>query len=315
MRKHLADLVNYAITFLEGIAKRIEKDWPRRTELTAFRQTDVKEASRRDIALRYDEATGYLGTSVSGGETLTHVSPYDKILAIRRNGVYTAMTVPEKLFVDKGMLFCGNAEKEELSSNLFTIVYKDGATGFPHIKRCRIEQYINNKDYFLVPAGAQVLLFSIEESFEFTVVYEPKPRMKVKEEAFSASDFEEKGLKAQGVRLAAKEAASAQIGVSRLAKRAATAARNEELSADNAGKGKNKAGSRTRATSVRGKGAAETNKGRTTPKKANLDDNSKRGLRARAEAIASKDRATASKKTGFQSKAKGAASKKAPKKR
>ncbi|MGA2547562.1 MAG: DNA topoisomerase IV subunit A [Rectinemataceae bacterium] len=299
VRKHLADLVNYAITFLEGIAKRLEKDWPRRTELTAFRQIDVKEASRRDLALRYDEATGYLGTSVSGGETLSHVSPYDKILVIRRNGVYTAMTVPEKLFVDKGMLFCGSADKEELLKNLFTVIYKDGETGFPHIKRCRIEQYINNKDYFLVPAGAEVLLFSVEESFEFTVVYAPKPRMKVKEEAFRASDFEEKGLKAQGVRLAAKEAVTAQIGVTKLAKRAATAARNEEHLANTAGKGRKKAVSRPRATGARASGSAAANK----------------GLRARAEAIASKDKATSAKKTEIPSKAKGAANKKTTRKK
>ena len=278
VRKHLANLVDYAVSFLEGIAKRLEKDWPRRTELTAFRQVDVKEASRRDLPLRYDEATGYLGTSVSGGDTLFPVSPYDKILAIRHNGVYTAMTVPEKLFVDKGMLFCGNAGKEELLKNVFTIVYKDGATGFAHIKRCRIEQYINNKDYFLIPPGAQVLLFSTEEDFEFTVIYEPKPRMKVREEAFSVSDFEVKGLKAQGVRLAAKEAASAQLGVTRSARRAATAAAQEgELFPVKAGKAK--------------KGAT---KGRAASP-------AKKGLRARAEAIAAKGEASP-KKPGSSAK-------------
>ena len=63
----VALITGAASGFGEGIAKRLEKDWPRRTELTAFRQVDVKEASRRDLPLRYDEATGYLGTSVSGG--------------------------------------------------------------------------------------------------------------------------------------------------------------------------------------------------------------------------------------------------------
>ncbi len=198
VRKHLASLVEYAVAFLEGIVKRLEKDWPRRTELASFKQVDVKEAARKDLALHYDEASGYLGTSVSGGETRMHVSPYDKILAIRRNGVYTAMTVPEKAFVDKGLLYCGSAEKEELAKKVFTIVYKVAETGYPHIKRCRIEQYINNKDYILVPDGAQILLFSAEEDFEFTLVYAPKPRMKVKEEAFRVVDFEEKGTQGPG---------------------------------------------------------------------------------------------------------------------
>ena len=293
VRRHLASLVEYAVAFLEGIAKRLEKDWARRTELSSFRQVDVKEAARKDIALRYDEASGYLGTSVSGGETLAHVSPYDKIIAIRRNGVYTAMTVPEKVFVDKGLLFCGSAEKEELAKNLFTVIFKEGGTGFPYIKRCRIEQYINNKDYLLVPDGAQILLFSTDEDFEFTVAYAPKPRMKVKEEAFRAADFEEKGLKAQGVRLAAKESLSARLGVTKLAKRAAAeaASRAEELFPEPSAK-KGKSG---RVDSARAKNAAspkaKANRGK--PKAAVP----KKGLKARAEAIAAKNKTPASRKS------------------
>ena len=91
--------------------------------------------------------------------------------------------------------------------------------------------------------------------------------MKMKEEAFSVSDFEVKGLKAQGVRLAAKEAASAQLGVTRSARRAATAAAQEELFPVKTGKTK--------------KGAT---KGRATSP-------AKKGLRARAEAIAAKNKA------------------------
>jgi topoisomerase IV subunit A len=294
VRKHLANLVEYAVSFLEGIAKKLEKDWPRRTELSSFRQVDVKEAAKRDLPLRYDSATGYLGTSVSGGDVLAHVSPYDKALVIRRTGIYTAMTVPEKLFVDKGALYCGSAEKEELSKVLFTVVYRDGHTGFPHIKRCRIEQYINNRDYFLVPDGAQILLFSTEEDFDFTVVYEPKPRMKVKEEAFSAGSFDEKGLKAQGVRLASKPAASAQIGVSKLAAKAARAAEAAELFPE--------AGSKPRA---KAKGAAKVEKPRltrATKVSKKPEEAPKSGLRARAEAIAAQEKAAAKKPRALKPK-------------
>ena len=292
VRRHLAALVEYAVDFLTGIAKRLEKDWPRRTELTAFRQVDVKEASRRDLPLRYDDASGYLGTSVSGGETKFLVSPYDKIIAIRHNGMYTVMTVPEKSFVDKGLLFCGSAEKEELAGNLFTIVYRDSETGYPYIKRCRIEQYINNKDYLLVPTGAQVLLFSTELNLQFTVVYAPKARMKVKEEAFRAADYEKKGLKAQGVRLADKEALSAEIGITKLAKRAASnaaaAARAEDLFA----------GTASEKAAAKGKIAKPTT-----------------GLKARAEAAAAKAKKTAPKKPAAGGTTKTQAARKTPKKK
>jgi topoisomerase-4 subunit A len=310
VRKHLANLVEYAVSFLEGIAKKLEKDWPRRTELSSFRQVAVKEAAARDVPLRYDGATGYLGTSVSSGETLARVSPYDKAIVIRRNGVYTAMTVPEKLFVDKGALYCGSAEKEELSKVLFTVVYRDGGTGFPHIKRCRIEQYINNRDYFLVPDGAQILLFSTEEDFDFSVVYEPKPRMKVREEAFSAGSFDEKGLKAQGVRLASKPAASAQLGVSKLAAKAARAAEAEELFP--AGRAGSKA--KTKAKPSAKDGPPRLTRATKVPKKPASAVAPKSGLKARAEAIAAKEKASAKKSRSSGTKPKKSVGR-APKKK
>jgi len=282
-RKHLANLVAYAISFLEGIAKRLEKDWQRRTEISSFLEVDVKEVSRKDIPLRYDAETGYLGTAVSSGEILDRVSAYDKVIVVRRNGIYTAMTIPEKVFVDKGVLYFGNADKEELAKVLFTVVYKDGQSGFPHVKRCRIEQYINNRDYSFIPDGAQILLLSTEEDFEFTVVYEPKARMKVKEESFKASDFEEKGLKAQGLRLAAKPAESVVLGVSKLAAKAARAAAEEELFPVDRPKA-----AKTRATRASPAKKAKAASGKGAKAKG-------AGLRARAEAARAKE-ASASKK-------------------
>jgi topoisomerase IV subunit A len=301
VRKHLANLVDYAVSFLGDVVKKLEKDWPRRTELSGFQTVDVKEAARRDLPIRYDPETGYFGTSVSSGEILAHVSPYDKAIVIRHNGVYTAMTVPEKLFIDKGALYCGSAEKEELSKVLFTIVYRDGETGFPYIKRCRIEQYINNRDYQIVPDGAQILLFSTEEDFEFTVVYSPKPRMKVKEEAFSAGSYDEKGLKAQGVRLAAKEAASAALGVSKLAARAARAAVEAEAAEELFPE--TRAGVKARAKAKASAQAAKSKLTRATRKAKQPETEAKSGLKARAEAIAAREKAAVGKTRQVKPKA------------
>ncbi|MGO8693115.1 MAG: DNA topoisomerase IV subunit A [Rectinemataceae bacterium] len=272
-RKHLAALVDYAVSFLEGIAAKLAKDWPRRTELTAFSQVDVKDAARRDLPLRYDPTSGYLGTAVSGGETLFAVSSYDKIIAIRRNGVYTAMTVPEKLFVDQGMLYCGPADKEELARLLFTIVYRDSNSGYAYIKRCRIETYISNRDYMLVPDGAQIVFFTTESEAAFTLKYAPKPRMKIKEESFKAGDFEEKGLKAQGVRLAAKELLSAVPGSTTAGVRAA-AARDLDLFSE-----KEKTAGRPGAKKTPSKPAPKARAGQKA---------APRGLKAKAEAVVRK---------------------------
>ena len=206
----LKSLKKYALSVLDGILAKLPPEiTARKTEITGFTKVDVKEAVNRDVSLRYDEATGYLGTSVTTGKEILKVSPYDRIFILRKSGVYTVMDVPDRLFVDTGMWYCGFAEKEVLSQILFTVIYKDEKTQYPYIKRARIESYILNRDYLFVPDTATVLYASTAENFEFTVQYAPKPRTKKNEARFTTADYPEKGLKAQGVRLAEREAEAA----------------------------------------------------------------------------------------------------------
>lgn len=206
----LKSLKKYALSVLDGILAKLPPEiTARKTEITGFTKVDVKEAVNRDVSLRYDEATGYLGTSVTTGKEILKVSPYDRIFILRKSGVYTVMDVPDRLFVDTGMWYCGFAEKEVLSQILFTVIYKDEKTQYPYIKRARVESYILNRDYLFVPDTATVLYASTAENFEFTVQYAPKPRTKKNEARFTTADYPEKGLKAQGVRLAEREAEAA----------------------------------------------------------------------------------------------------------
>lgn len=212
IKRLLKNLVGYAVSVLRSFLGKLDPVLTaRKTELARFTKVDVKEAVTRDTPLRYDADSGYLGTSVSGGQEILKVTPYDRVIVMRRSGVYTVMDVPEKLFVDKGMWYCGFSEKEALSKVLFTIVYKDAKTGFPCVKRCRIEGYILNRDYMLVPDGSEILYVGTKDKFAFTVKYKPKPRIKTLEESFKAQDFAEKGLKAQGVRIATREASSVTV--------------------------------------------------------------------------------------------------------
>lgn len=68
-----------------------------------------------------------------------------------------------------------------------------------------------NKDYLIVPKNAIVLYVSTENTFSFTVTYTPKPRIKKVKELFKAEHYPEKGLKAQGIRLAEREALAIEI--------------------------------------------------------------------------------------------------------
>jgi topoisomerase-4 subunit A len=216
INSHLKNIVAYSISCLKGLIAKIKANeeinfGQRKTIVGAFEKVVAKEVVKRDVELKYDSKTGYVGTNVSGVK-MAEVSPYDRILAIRKNGMYSVMDLPEKAFIGADAWWVGLADKDELAKTTFTIIYKEKETGFPCIKRCVIEGWIMNKDYFLVPDGAQILHIDTRPKFTFSVKYVPKPRLKVLSEDFKAQDYNVRGLKAGGIRLSTKEAAKIDSG-------------------------------------------------------------------------------------------------------
>jgi topoisomerase-4 subunit A len=182
----------------------------RQTHVTVFSAVNVKEIVKRETSLRYDEK-GYLGTSVWGGKEILKVTPFDRILVVRKSGIFTVCDAGEKIFVDTGMWYCNYAEKEIIQEELFTIVYRDPKTKLCYIKRCRISGWIMNRDYMMAPQGMEVLHIDTRKKFSFTLNFVKKSRAKKSSEKFSAENFEEKGLKANGVRLDSREVESVEV--------------------------------------------------------------------------------------------------------
>lgn len=205
IKKHLAGLVKYAVSFLDSIMDKYRDRYPRRTEIISFDKVDVREAAQRNLKLKYDKTTGYLGYEVSGN-SLFDVSLYDRILVIRKSGLYSVMDVPDKFFVDKGMRYCGFIDEETAKNPIFTVVYRNNTNSYTYIKRCKIEKFILNKGYSIVPDKCTPLFLTMEKEGTISVEYKPKPRLKVKQEDFQIQDYLVKGVKAGGVRLANKEA-------------------------------------------------------------------------------------------------------------
>ena len=229
--KLLKNLTAYAITYLDGMEEKIrklEEDFKekakqnksknkgieftlkRKTSVKKFSAVDVKAVARADLSLRYDEK-GYLGTNVSGGQELMKVSPYDRILYVRKNGIYAVTDVPQKIFVDKGMWYCNYAEKEIISKTVFTVIYRDPKTKCCYIKRTRVNGWIMNRDYMLAPDGMEVLHVDSREKFTFKLKFVKKPRIKATEAEFNSADFEEKGLKSNGIKLDTKEVEAVEV--------------------------------------------------------------------------------------------------------
>ena len=212
INKLLKHLVEYAISWLDAIEKKVDAaTTKRKTKITNINTVDVKTVVKRDMSFKYDEKSGYLGTGVNSGEELMKVTPYDRVLFVRKSGIFSVTESPNKVFVGPGLRYCGLADKESLSKVLFTVIYKDPEKQFIYIKKCKITAYIMNRDYFFAPDGMEVLHVDTRKNFTFTVNYVPKPRVKILTEKFKTDVFEEKSLKAKGVRVVAKEVESITV--------------------------------------------------------------------------------------------------------
>lgn len=215
--KRLKNLTACAVEYLNMMIEKFAKSGAteRKTEITTFSAVEVKKIVKRDMPLRYDDK-GYLGISVSGGTEIIKVTPYDRIFFVRKSGIYTVCDVPQKMFVDSGMWYCNYAEKEIINKVLFTIIYRDPKTKYCFIKRCRVPSWIMNRDYMFAPDGMEVLHIDTREKFKFNLNYVKKPRLSKLTEEFNVNDFAEKGLKANGVRLANKEVDTISVEPSKL---------------------------------------------------------------------------------------------------
>lgn len=209
INKLLKHIVDYAISYLDGIEAKLDPETAKRkTKVTNIKTVDVKSVVKRDTPLKYNSDSGYLGTAVPGGEEILKITPFDRILYVRKSGIYTITEAPDKVFVGPDLRYCGFADKESLSKVLFTIIYRDPQTQYVYVKRCKIAGYIMNRDYFFAPDGMEVLHVDTRKDFNFELNYVKKPKMKIFTEKFKASDYMEKGLKAGGTRVAPKEVQS-----------------------------------------------------------------------------------------------------------
>jgi len=80
----LKNIIAYATGFLDSLIQKVKANeelgrGKRKTKVGSFEKVDMKEVVKRDQELRYDSATGYLGTAVSGGQVVAEVSSFDRI--------------------------------------------------------------------------------------------------------------------------------------------------------------------------------------------------------------------------------------------
>lgn len=205
---HLAEYSINVLTDIKSCVNDVLRE--RKTKISDFNIIDVKEVAKRDLDLKYDTLTGYLGTNVKTGNLMCKVSEYDKILVIQKNGTYYCTNVSDKAFVGKDLAYCNLADKQTLDGLVFTVIYQDKKTKVTYLKRCKLSGFIMNKPYELLPDPNTYVMkkLSTYEDAEVTISYKGT---RAKETVIHFSEYLIKGAKAGGVIITKKEVASIRI--------------------------------------------------------------------------------------------------------
>src|SRR5690606_8935388 len=119
VRKHLKNVVGFAIARLKGLIEKYGAEFPRATKVGRFDEVEAREVAFKTFKVSYDRESGYIGHKVGGDEFVTMCSRYDKLLLVFKDGRYRQIELPEKLFVGQDLIHCGPPERDRV----FTMAY------------------------------------------------------------------------------------------------------------------------------------------------------------------------------------------------
>ena len=194
VERHLKKLTGFTIDYLQSLIKKYGKQYPRKTHLTTAEEIDVRELTANELAIAYDQERGFLGHQIKG-EAAFRCSPLDRLLLVWDNGRYQMIPPPDKLFVDKNVIYFAIFDREKV----FTLVYSTENATF--LKRFAFGGAIMNRDYNCAQEHARIRYLTDRPVTEVHLKYRHVKGARLDEQTFSASDFAVRGPKTRGNQL------------------------------------------------------------------------------------------------------------------
>ena len=201
---HLKNLTSYAIDYLQRLIEKYSKTYKRKTRLTTAEEIDVRELTANELAIAYDQERGFLGHQLKA-ESAFRCSPLDRLLLVWDTGRYQMIPPPDKLFVDKNLVYFGIFDREKT----FTLVYSTGKATF--VKRFSFGGAIMNRDYNCAQENAKIRLLTDRPITEIRLKYRHSKGARVHEQSVSASDFAVRGPKTRGNQVTKRTVTSVTI--------------------------------------------------------------------------------------------------------
>jgi topoisomerase-4 subunit A len=147
--KHdLANLVDFAVAYYEGLLQRYGKGRERKTEIKVFEAIQAKQVAIANTKLYVNRADGFIGSGLKKDEFVTDCSSLDDIIVFTRAGKMKVVKVADKNFIGKDILHVAIFQKND-ERTTYNMVYVDGKTGVSYAKRFNVTGITRDKEYDL----------------------------------------------------------------------------------------------------------------------------------------------------------------------
>ncbi len=199
VKHHIANLVDYAVAYYEGLLQKYGKTRQRKTEIKQFDTIQAKQVAIANAKLYMNREDGFIGTSLKKDEFVCDCSDLDDIIVFTKRGIMKVVKVADKTYIGKDILHAAIFTKND-ERTTYNMIYADGATGTSYAKRFNVTGITRDKEYDLTKGHekSKVHYLSVNANGEAEVVkilLTPGSSARNKELDFY---FEEMEIKARG---------------------------------------------------------------------------------------------------------------------
>lgn len=201
--KHdLNNLVDFAVSYYEGLLKKYGKGRERKTEIRQFEVIEAKHVAIANTRLYINREEGFIGTGLKKDEFLFECSDLDDIIAFTRRGIMKVVKVADKIFIGKDILHAAVFQKND-ERTTYNMIYSDGKGGVSYAKRFNVTGVTRDKEYDLTRGDdkSKVHYFSVNPNGEaevVKVVLSPGCSARIKEFDFYFEELAIKGRSSMG---------------------------------------------------------------------------------------------------------------------
>lgn len=198
----LANLVDYAVAYYEGLLTKYGKGRERSTEIRLFEAIQAKQVAIANAKLYVNREDGFVGTALKKDEFVADCSDLDDVIVFTRRGIMKVVKVGEKNYIGKDIIHVGVFQKND-ERTTYNMIYSDGKAGVSYAKRFNVTGVTREKEYDLTRGDdkSKVHYFSVNPNGEAEVVkvlLSPNCSARIKEFEFYFETLEIKGRSSIG---------------------------------------------------------------------------------------------------------------------